>query len=37
MVFARLYAELDAFWSQAIANFKIIAEQANDKEIENLQ
>jgi hypothetical protein len=35
--FARLRVELDAFWSQALANFKIIAEEENDKEIEDLQ
>jgi len=34
---ARLRAELDAFWSQALANFKIIAEKENDKEIEDSQ
>jgi len=27
-----LRVELDAFWSQALANFKIIAEEENDKE-----
>ena len=35
--FARLRAELDAFWSQALANFKSIAEKENDKEIEDSQ
>jgi DNA-binding transcriptional ArsR family regulator len=34
---ARLRTELDAFWSQALANFKIITEEENDKKIEDLQ
>jgi hypothetical protein len=34
---ARLRAELDAFWRQELADFKIIAEQENGNGIEHLQ
>ena len=34
---ARLRAELDAFWGQALANFKLIAENDNEKKDEDLQ
>jgi hypothetical protein len=33
---ARLRAELDAFWGQALANFKLIAENDNEKKDEDL-
>jgi DNA-binding transcriptional ArsR family regulator len=33
---ARLRAELDAFWTQALINFKRIAEEDNDKKVEDL-
>jgi DNA-binding transcriptional ArsR family regulator len=33
---ARLRAELDAFWTQALINFKRIAEENNDKKVEDL-
>jgi DNA-binding transcriptional ArsR family regulator len=33
---ARLRAELDAFWSQALSNFKRIAENHSEKKVEDL-